>query len=145
MQLEINSKLKSMKSTKESTEVSCETCTFFGKPFLCVRKENNPKAVPCLSYNRKILLQDEAMYPLLPDVGLGKLKEESVEVSGPSILWYLVPFFFSIIGGLIGYVAVKDQDKDMATGLLAFGIFMFFVDLLVAWLYYNWLLSLIGI
>lgn len=28
----------------------------------------------------------------------------------PSDLWYLVPFFFGIIGGLIAYVAVKDED-----------------------------------
>ena len=123
-----------MKPTKENAEVSCETCAFFGKPFLCVRRENDPKAEPCLSYNRKTSLQDEAMYPLLPDAGLGKLKEESIEVTGPSILWYLVPFLFSIIGGLIGYVAVKDQDEGMATELLAFGVFMFFVYLTVVWL-----------
>jgi len=126
-----------MKPTKESAEVSCETCAFFGKPFLCVRRENNPEAEPCLSYSRKTSLEDKAIYPLVPDIGLGRLKEESIEVTGPSILWYLVPFFFNIIGGLIGYVAVKDQNEDMATGLLAFGVFMFFVDLMVPWLYYS--------
>jgi len=60
----------------------------------------------------------------------------------PTKLWYLVPFFFSIIGGLIGYVAVRGEDEGMAEGLLAFGVLMFFVDLVAAWLYYNWLLSL---
>lgn len=70
----------------------------------------------------------------MPDIGLGRLKEESIEVTAPSILWYLVPFFLSIIGGLIGYVAVKDQDEDMAKGLLVFGISMFFVYSMVAWL-----------
>ncbi len=45
-----------------------------------------------------------------------------VEGEGPSGLWYLVPFFFGIIGGLVGYVGVKDEDPDMASGLLVFGI-----------------------
>jgi len=63
----------------------------------------------------------------------------------PTKLWYLAPFFFGIIGGLIGYVAVKGEDDEMATNLLMLGIFMFFVDIFVGWLFYNWLLSLYGI
>jgi hypothetical protein len=47
--------------------------------------------------------------------------EELIE--GPSFLWYLVPFFFGILGGIVGYVAVKDKDENMALGLLLFGIF----------------------
>lgn len=42
----------------------------------------------------------------------------------PTGLWYLVPFFFGIIGGLVGYVAVKDEDKGMANELLIFGLVM---------------------
>lgn len=61
----------------------------------------------------------------------------------PTKLWYLAPFFFNIIGGLIGYVAVKDEDRDMATNLLIFGIFMTLVDMFIAWLLYSWLLSVI--
>jgi hypothetical protein len=107
---------------EKSTEISCENCAFFGKPFLCVRKEKNPKAITCLSYKTKISLQDKALYPLLPDVGLGKIKEEDVEVSGASILWFLVPLFFGIIGGIVAYIGVKDDDEEMATNLLIFGI-----------------------
>lgn len=60
--------------------------------------------------------------------------------TGPTKLWYLVPFFFGIIGGLIGYVAVKDEDAEMATNLLTFGIFMFFVNIFVGWwLFFRWL------
>ena len=104
---------------EKSTEISCENCAFFGKPFLCVRKEKNPKAITCLSYKSKVSLP---LYPLLPDVGLGKIKEKDLEVSGPSILWYLIPLFFGILGGIVAYVGVKDDDKEMANNLLLFGI-----------------------
>lgn len=40
----------------------------------------------------------------------------------PTALWYLVPFFFGIIGGIVGYVGTKDEDQGMADGLLIFGI-----------------------
>ena len=36
--------------------------------------------------------------------------------------WYLVPFFLGIIGGIIGYVAVKDRNRSMANKLLIFGV-----------------------
>jgi hypothetical protein len=40
----------------------------------------------------------------------------------PTALWFLVPFFFGIIGGIVGYVGTKDEDKGMADSLLVFGI-----------------------
>jgi hypothetical protein len=43
-------------------------------------------------------------------------------VAKPTALWYLVPFFFGIIGGIVAYVGTKDDDKGMAESLLLFGI-----------------------
>lgn len=40
----------------------------------------------------------------------------------PSGAWYLVPIFFGIIGGIIGYFAIKDKDNGMASNLLITGI-----------------------
>ncbi|HYL65729.1 MAG TPA: hypothetical protein VEU72_01095 [Nitrosopumilaceae archaeon] len=41
-----------------------------------------------------------------------------------SALWYLVPFFFGIIGGLVMYLVLKDEDKRMAKKGLVLGIVM---------------------
>lgn len=62
--------------------------------------------------------------------------------SKPSNAWYIVPFIFGLIGGLIGYLVVKEDDPDMATGLLWFGIFMSVVYVIVVGLYWSWILSL---
>ncbi len=36
-------------------------------------------------------------------------------------MWYLVAFLFGLIGGLIAYVAVKDEDEGMGKTCLAIG------------------------
>ena len=52
----------------------------------------------------------------------------------PTLLWYLVPFFFSILGGIIAYVGVKNDDEGMAGNLLVFGVIMFVIDLFILWI-----------
>lgn len=66
----------------------------------------------------------------------------STHLEKPSGLWYLVPFFFGIIGGLVGYAAVKNEDPDMATSLLICGIFMTFVAFIVLLVFYSWLFGI---
>lgn len=51
----------------------------------------------------------------------GIAESEDASNGGPTSLWYLVPFFFGILGGIIGYVGTKDEDRGMADSLLLFG------------------------
>jgi uncharacterized membrane protein (UPF0136 family) len=40
----------------------------------------------------------------------------------PTWAWYLVSILLGVVGGIIGYFAVKDRDQDMANKLLIVGI-----------------------
>lgn len=52
----------------------------------------------------------------------------------PSGAWYLMPLlFFGLLGGVIGYLGVKDRDKDMAEGLLAFGVLISIITFVFGW------------
>ncbi len=48
-----------------------------------------------------------------------------LESARPDRLWYLAPMFFSVVGGIIAYVAVKDRDKSMAETCLGLGFLVF--------------------
>ena len=49
------------------------------------------------------------------------------EVVRHTAAWYLIPLVLGIIGGIIGYIVIKDDDKGMANNLLILGIVMTFV------------------
>ena len=49
----------------------------------------------------------------------------------PSKLWYLLPIFLGIIGGIIGYLVIKDRDKKMAKNLLILSVVIFMVSVIV--------------
>jgi len=71
---------------------------------------------------------------------LSEFEELSEEhVRRPTSLWYLVPFFFGILGGILGYVATKDEDRETADSLLFFGIVWTIVLVII---YYLWLASI---
>jgi hypothetical protein len=42
----------------------------------------------------------------------------------PSATWYLLPIFFSIIGGIIAWACIKDRDPSMAKNNLILGILL---------------------
>ncbi len=63
--------------------------------------------------------------------------------TGPSDAWYIVPLFFGLIGGLIGYLVVKEEDHDKADNLFVFGVFMSILYGIIAWIYWSSILSLL--
>lgn len=66
---------------------------------------------------------------------------EDASKGRPTSLWYLVPFFFGILGGIVGYVGFKDDDKEMADNLLIFGIVWTIVLVLAYWAFITVLIS----
>jgi hypothetical protein len=45
--------------------------------------------------------------------------------------WYLLPFFFGIIGGIIGWAVVKDRNQGTAKNLLIFGIVWTIIEVVI--------------
>ena len=50
---------------------------------------------------------------------------------GVSTAWWLLPIFFSVIGGIIAWVCVKDTDPRMAKNCLILGIVITVVPFLI--------------
>ncbi len=63
------------------------------------------------------------------------LKQRSHDLESPTAIWYLAALFFGIIGGLIGYVAVRDKDKGR--NLLVIGVITSAIVWFVIVMYYT--------
>jgi hypothetical protein len=59
---------------------------------------------------------------------------DKIVVKKSSRLWYLVPIFLGIIGGLIGYFVLKDRDKKIANRMLIIGLVVLIVDIFIIFL-----------
>lgn len=46
------------------------------------------------------------------------------EKEKPTILLYLVPIFMGLLGGILMYIAVKDQNQEMANAGMVVGVFI---------------------
>jgi hypothetical protein len=51
----------------------------------------------------------------------------------PTRMWYLVPIVFSLLGGVIAYVGVKGDDRNMADNLLILGFLVFALQIILIW------------
>src|SRR5208337_602580 len=49
-----------------------------------------------------------------------------------SAFYWLLPFFFALLGGVVAYVAVEDRDRKKATHMLVFGLVMTVIVVVVA-------------
>jgi len=50
----------------------------------------------------------------------------------PSAAWWLLPIFFSFIGGIISWVCIKDRDPRMAKNTLILGILITVVPIIAS-------------
>ena len=90
-----------------------------------VSKEFGPEKADVLLKDNPTLKQEYDVTINLPNEDFA---DPSKERGGPSGLWYLVPLFFGLIGGIIAYAAVKDKDESMATACLLLGFIIFFAQ-----------------
>lgn len=56
---------------------------------------------------------------------------ENRPANKPSAAYYLLPLFLGIIGGIIGYFMLKDQDRRMAKNVLLFGVVFLFLEMVI--------------
>jgi len=113
------------------------------KPYEILRLERQGKseeeAISEFLKGKKLHLDENSpeVRKIVSEVTREKLYETSpTRFAGhekPSRVWYLVPLFFGLLGGLVGYFAVKDGDRDMASNLLVLGVFVSFVVILATW------------
>lgn len=54
----------------------------------------------------------------------------NVERKNPSKAWYLLPIFFGILGGLVMYFIVRDDNKQMAKNGLILSVILTIVGIL---------------
>mgnify|MGYP001101274297 CR=1 FL=1 len=50
--------------------------------------------------------------------------------------WYLVPFFFAFIGGIVAWAVNKDDDPKKAKKMLIFGIVWTFVSVVIVFVFW---------
>jgi len=65
--------------------------------------------------------------PLTLEAKGSTLLRQTETASNPSVAWYFVPIFLTLLGSIIGYFALKDRDRRMARNVAVVGVVMPFV------------------
>ena len=75
-------------------------------------------------------------------VSIEKTQAPSMNLSESesSPFWWVLPLLFGLLGGIIGYVAPRDEDADRGTHILIFGIIW---SVVLYFVYYQIFLSLV--
>jgi len=75
-------------------------------------------------------------------VSIEKTQAPSMNLSESesSPFWWVLPLLFGLLGGIIGYVALRDEDADRGTHILIFGIIW---SVVLYFVYYQIFLSLV--
>ena len=55
-----------------------------------------------------------------------------IKTKSPSKAWYLLPIFFGILGGLVMYLVVKNDDKRMAKKGLILSVVLTIIGIIIA-------------
>ncbi|MBI3841091.1 MAG: zinc-ribbon domain-containing protein [Thaumarchaeota archaeon] len=88
-------------------------------------KEVSPQAVTC------------------PNCG-HPLKQTQPPAEQISAWWWLLPLFFSWIGGIIAYFVLKDRNQRTATNMLIFGIVWTIAGVIITIAFFGFLFGLAG-
>jgi len=83
---------------------------------------------------------EEEIIRELEEEMISEEEENKVEedVRKVSKVWYLVAFLFGLLGGIIGYVATRDDDIDVAYSCIWIGLFTTIIGILtILWLTYS--------
>ena len=97
---------KPYQAPPSNTSNSCSSC---GAQII----DNNQFCIECGAQNINIQ-QSPPQYP-----------QQNYRQGGkPSAAWWLLPIFFSLIGGIIAWACIKDRDPRMAKNNLILGIIL---------------------
>jgi len=118
--------------TAKTTAAHCQYCgaTNMIDSLFCVScgKQISPKKV-------------QAPFTSPPQASIPQVAQPPASVSSPQVVvtsstktsgaWWLLPLFFTWVGGVIAWLVVREKDKPKAKRLLIFGIAMVFVWIII--------------
>ena len=66
-----------------------------------------------------------------PQTNSSTQSQYPIQGGKPSAAWYLLPIFFSVIGGIISWACIRDRDPGMAKNNLILGILLTIIPIII--------------